>query len=72
MRAYGKHRVVECPDVADIQGMGAQSHVGALRRKGGDYRGYLKSSSRRQIRRAQKGATRGLVKRELQREIAEL
>jgi hypothetical protein len=49
MRPYGV-RIIECPDVADIQLMGAKSSTGQLRSKSGEYRGYSRRKAKKTIR----------------------
>ena len=39
MKPYGV-KVIECPDVGDIQEMGSKSRIGRYPGRGGDYHGY--------------------------------
>lgn len=57
MKAYGL-QVVEFPDVADIQNMGAKSSCGKFRGKGGDYRGYADGAVKDRTRRSWKRKAR--------------
>jgi len=50
MRPYGV-RIIEEPDVADIQDMAAKSSCGRLPEKGGDFKGYSRSRRKRARRR---------------------
>ncbi len=57
MRPYGV-KVIEHPDVADIQSMGAKSSVGRIATKGGDYKGYSRKSRKARTRRIWKRKAR--------------
>lgn len=50
MQPYGV-RVIEYPDVADLQSMGAKSSAGQFPGPGGDYRGYSRTANKRKARR---------------------
>jgi hypothetical protein len=50
MKPYGV-RVIEFPDVADIQEMGAKSSTGRFAGKSGDYHPYSRSKKKKKIRR---------------------
>jgi len=56
MRIYGDDgHIKEFPDVHDIQAGARKSSVGRLPEKGGDYKGYIRSSkTKRALRRALK------------------
>ena len=57
MRPYGV-LIIEHPDVADIQAMGAKGSVGKFPGKGGDYRGYARGDNKRRTRRLHKRRAR--------------
>jgi hypothetical protein len=50
MRPYGV-KIIEEPDVADIQEMGSKGRTGKLPSRSGDYRPYSRGSSKRRTRR---------------------
>jgi hypothetical protein len=50
MKPYGV-KVIEWPDVGDIQSMGAKSSTGKFAGKSGDYHSYSKGNSKKRIRR---------------------
>jgi hypothetical protein len=50
MKPYGV-KVIEFPDVADIQSMGAKGSVGKFAGKSGDYHPYSKGNSKKKTRR---------------------
>ena len=60
MRPYGMKRIseLEYPDVADIQILGLKSSAGQLRKKSGDFCGYVSSSAKHYVRRTQKRSAR--------------
>ena len=58
MKPYGL-KVIEAPDVGDIQEGARKSSIGRFREKGGDYKSYPRSSvAKRAIRRLAKRAAR--------------
>lgn len=66
MKAYGV-KIIEHPDVLDIQQMGAKSRTGRLpKHGGGDYRGYCRRSNKVQTRRYWKRIARRAGKAECQ------
>ncbi len=50
MKPYGV-RIIEFPDVADIQAMGAKSSTGRLPGKSGDFHPYSRSKNKTMVRR---------------------
>lgn len=68
MKAYGLPRnpEVESPDVGDIKSYGLKSSTGRYKEKGGDYKGYTRSSkAKRATRRIFKKAARRAAKDDL-------
>lgn len=63
MRPYGV-KIIEFPDVADIQEMGAKSSVGTFASRSGDYRGYSRSVRKAKTRRYLARKARALGKAE--------
>lgn len=66
MKPYKTIKLIDSPDVADIQADGRKSSVGNLRGKGGDYRGIQKSRKKRASRRYLKRSDKARVDRQLQ------
>jgi len=62
MQPYGV-RVIEYPDVGDIQEMGSKSSCGKFKEKGGDYKAYTRSAGKNRIRRAWKQKARRASKK---------
>lgn len=50
MKPYGVD-IIQFPDLADLQTMGAKSSDGSIKGKSGDYRGYQKTSRKARSRR---------------------
>ena len=50
MKPYGV-RVIEAPDVVDIQEMGAKSSTGRYKEKGGDFKAYSRTKNKNSARR---------------------
>lgn len=50
MKPYGV-RLIEGPDVVDIQYIGGKSSMGQYRKKGGDFRGYSHGDGKASTRR---------------------
>jgi hypothetical protein len=64
MKPYGVI-VANCPDVLDIQDMGAKSSEGKYRERGGDFKSYIRSANKRsRIRRYWKRVARAAGKRQ--------
>ncbi len=57
MRPYGTN-VIESPDVADINAMGAKRSTGKFPGRSGDYHPYASGASKARTRRAQKRRAR--------------
>lgn len=52
MKPYGVEIVnTKCPDVAEIQRMGAKSSCGRLREKGGDFKSYIRNPEQKRRQR---------------------
>ena len=62
MKPYGV-KLIECPDVADIQAMASKSSAGRCSRAGGDYHGYSRTAQKAVVRRfwARKARREGVV-----------
>jgi hypothetical protein len=71
MKPYGV-RLIEWPDVGDIQATGRASHVGRLRGKSGDFHAYQRSENRQRTRRYWKRQARRENKREVVNALLEL
>jgi hypothetical protein len=59
MKPYRTIKLIEFPDIADIQAQGRKSSVGRLPEKGGDFKPYVRSakcraSARRALKKADK------------------
>jgi hypothetical protein len=57
MKPYGV-RVIECPDVADIQEMGSKSRTGKISGRSGDNRPYSRGEHKARTRRYWKRVAR--------------
>jgi hypothetical protein len=70
MKAYENIPWIEYPDVADIQSQARKSSVGRFRRKGGDFKGYIrrvanKAQTRRYLKRKDKAISAKNWKKEI-------
>jgi hypothetical protein len=63
MKPYQTRKLIEGPDVADIQAEGRHSSVGRLPGKSGDYRPYCRGANRKTIRRQLKRADKSKAMR---------
>lgn len=70
MKPYENISFIEFPDVADIQSQARKSSVGRFRRKGGDYKGYIRRvNNKKQTRRYLKRKDKAITNRRIRKEI---